>query len=99
MVVAAQVSSYDNSQYGSYNQHSTLKDFQPAPKYNAGNAHSTAAHTNYGTQSHATGQTFGANTAAASTSTPLAAAPAAQQQVGPIPNTQCNPASLVLVGF
>ncbi|CAL8462329.1 g1862 [Coccomyxa elongata] len=74
------VSSYDNSQYGSYNQHSTLKDFQPAPKYNAGNAHSTAAHTNYGTQSHATGQTFGANTAAASTSAPLAAAPAAQQQ-------------------
>lgn len=82
LVNRVQVNSYDNSQFGSYNQQSALKDFQPAPKYNAGNAHSTAPHTNYGTQSHTAGQTFGANAAAASTSAPLAAAQVAQQQVG-----------------
>ncbi len=76
----AQVSSYDNSQYGNYNQQSALKDFQPAPKYNAGNAHGAAGHAAYGAQLHATGQ-FGANAAAASTSAPLAAAAAGQQQV------------------
>lgn len=74
-----QVSSYDNSQYGNYNQQPALKEFQPAPKYNASNAQSTAAHSAYNTHSHATGQTFGATAAGASTSAPLAAAAGAQQ--------------------
>ena len=89
LVLSSQASAYDNSQYGNYNQQSALKaEFQPAPKYNAGNAqHAAAGHAAYGAHSHAAGQAFAANTAAASTSAPLAATPAGQQQVS-LPSLQ-----------
>ncbi|KAK9906517.1 hypothetical protein WJX75_003232 [Coccomyxa subellipsoidea] len=95
-------SAYDNSQYGNYNQQSALKaEFQPAPKYNAGNAqHAAAGHAAYGAHSHAAGQAFAANTAAASTSAPLAATPAGQQQAPfAAPGMQQVPPQYAAMGY